>query len=46
MNHSAHLPHRSHHWLKDAQFLVGITVVLGGAAVLLNQVVAMLEGFL
>lgn len=46
MNHSAHLPQRSHHWLKDVQFLAGILVVTGGAAVVLKDLVAVLDGLI
>lgn len=48
MNHSAHLhlSARSHHWLKDVQFVAGILVMVGGAAVLLQELVVVLEGIL
>lgn len=44
MKYIAHLdlPHRSHHWLKDVQFAAGLVVVLGGALVLLSEILALL----
>ena len=46
MHYSAHLSQRSHHWLKDVQFLAGILVVAGGAAVVLKDLVAALGGLI
>jgi hypothetical protein len=41
MNHpiNFHLHHPSHSWLKDAQFALGMVVAIGGAAVLLSEIV-------
>lgn len=48
MNHSAHLhvSSRSHPWLKEAQFIAGVLVVIGGAAVALKELAALLAGLL
>lgn len=41
MKHSTHLPSHPHgrHWAKDLQFAVGVTVAIGGAAVLLAELI-------
>jgi hypothetical protein len=41
MNHPIrfHLHHPGHSWLKDVQFALGVVVAIGGAAVLLSEVV-------
>ncbi|MBY0341200.1 MAG: hypothetical protein K2Q19_08560 [Rhodocyclaceae bacterium] len=44
MNPSAHLSRHSHSWLRDVQFAVGIIVAIGGAAALLGQLLAVLQG--
>lgn len=46
MNFSVHLSQRSHHWLKELQLLAGIVVVIGGAAVLLAELLVLLKGLL
>jgi hypothetical protein len=38
MNHPT-MHHPARHWLKDAQFAVGVIVAVGGAAVLLSEIV-------
>jgi len=47
MNHTIHFhpqrqQHHDHHWLKELQFAAGIIVALGGAAVLLSELVGLL----
>lgn len=41
MNHPVHfhLHQSARHWFKDLQFALGVAVAVGGAAVLLNEVV-------
>lgn len=39
MNHSIHLHRHGRHWAKDLQFAAGIAVAIGGAAVLLSELV-------
>lgn len=41
MNHPTqlHAYHHGRHWRKDLQFAAGVMVVVGGAAVLLSEVV-------
>ena len=41
MNHPVQFHHHHHgrHWRKDLQFAVGVMVAVGGAAVLLAEVV-------
>lgn len=43
MKSLVHFPHGGHHWLKDIQFAVGIVVAVGGAAVLLSEVMQLLS---
>ena len=43
MNHLVHSSHAGHHWLKDIQFAVGIVVAIGGAAVVLSEVMQLLS---
>lgn len=42
MNHLIRLHHQDRHWLKDVQFAVGVVVAVGGAAVLLSELVHLL----
>lgn len=39
MNQPIRLHHSGHHWRKDVQFAVGVVVAVGGAAVLLSEVI-------
>lgn len=39
MNHPIYLHHQGRHWLKDAQFALGVVVAVGGAAVVLSEVI-------
>lgn len=43
MNPLIHVPHSGHHWLKDVQFAIGMVVAVGGAAVVLSEVMQLLS---